>query len=384
MRHSLVRAAGAIAGAALFAAGCSIAPITDGEFTAPVSSEFPSAPERAEQAQPSNPTGPNPANLAPDTEGLEWSGPTTNSHWHAAYVVRICNEVLEPFAETNDPLGIHSHGDGLVHVHPFTPDAAWEQATLGVFADAVGFTLDDDELIIPGVGSWTEEDSCDGEPARLRVHRWSGPEATVPWETVDVDLAAQRFLSDGELFTISFAPESAPPVKPPAASRLAQVSPAILQPLPPTTLTVPDSADASTTRLFVVDAIEPADPSGGCPEGWVPERLRRSTDPSRCFAEGELQFGADTLGSAEARFVNRSPGLIIDLGRENALALNELITEREERAQDGGVLVAIDAGGEVVVAVRFLRPLAETRFGFTGAMTGDVARELASVLSANG
>ena len=37
--------------------------------------------------------------------------------------------------------GIHSHGDGLVHIHPFTAAEAGKNATLGKFAQYAGITL---------------------------------------------------------------------------------------------------------------------------------------------------------------------------------------------------------------------------------------------------
>src|SRR4051812_17381876 len=41
---------------------------------------------------------------------------------------------LAPFTDaTQDALGIHTHGDGLIHIHPFTDSAAGRKATLGIF-----------------------------------------------------------------------------------------------------------------------------------------------------------------------------------------------------------------------------------------------------------
>ena len=45
-------------------------------------------------------------------------------HWHAVYGVYNCNltgddKYLPAFQSTQDDTGIHSHGDGLMHIHPF-------------------------------------------------------------------------------------------------------------------------------------------------------------------------------------------------------------------------------------------------------------------------
>ena len=45
-------------------------------------------------------------------------------HWHAVYGVYNCNiegddKYMPAFLSTQDDTGIHSHGDGLMHIHPF-------------------------------------------------------------------------------------------------------------------------------------------------------------------------------------------------------------------------------------------------------------------------
>ena len=47
-------------------------------------------------------------------------------HWHAVYGVYNCNatgegdaKFLPGFLSTQDDTGIHSHGDGVMHIHPF-------------------------------------------------------------------------------------------------------------------------------------------------------------------------------------------------------------------------------------------------------------------------
>ncbi|MDG1489018.1 MAG: hypothetical protein P8R36_01905, partial [Actinomycetota bacterium] len=48
--------------------------------------------------------------------------PTTANHWHSAYSVYVCDEI-SPSVYVNDSdddrTGIHTHGDGLIHIHPF-------------------------------------------------------------------------------------------------------------------------------------------------------------------------------------------------------------------------------------------------------------------------
>ena len=49
----------------------------------------------------------------------------------------------------DDPLGIHTHEDGLIHIHPFLAGAAGKAATLGKFFDQVGVKVTDSAITLP-------------------------------------------------------------------------------------------------------------------------------------------------------------------------------------------------------------------------------------------
>jgi hypothetical protein len=69
-------------------------------------------------------------------------------HWHAAFAVNVCGEWL-PYpavfeTEAGNPnirAGIHTHGDGFIHIHPFTPQEGGTNATLGRFFDYGGWSV---------------------------------------------------------------------------------------------------------------------------------------------------------------------------------------------------------------------------------------------------
>ncbi len=78
-----------------------------------------------------------------EAEALE---PGLTDHWHAAYGIDICG-TLAAARQTNDadPNGIHTHGDGVMHIHPGAAQQvarAGEDATLGVFMSASGGRVD--------------------------------------------------------------------------------------------------------------------------------------------------------------------------------------------------------------------------------------------------
>ena len=177
-------------------------------------------------------------------------------HWHGAYGVYVCDEYLAPFADQNgDAVGIHTHEDGLIHIHPTSTEASGEDATLEDFTDEIGLTVEDDRLELPGDDGETYEggDDCGGEPGQVQLVVWDGPEDE-EGEVLDADLVGHR-LRDGEVLAIAFVPEGADIPQPPVAARLSDptaaeegrpVAPVEGVPEPSTTTTAPP-ADGETT-----------------------------------------------------------------------------------------------------------------------------------------
>ena len=166
---------------------------------------------------------------APPTTVAERATPTVGDHWHSAYGVEICGEALGPFASDNDPEGIHSHADGIIHIHPFSEAAGGANANLGAFFSAMGAGLSDDSLELGEAGTFTEgEDECDGEPGIVQVARWSDASRVNDSEpeVFTEHLRDISFQEDGEAYTIAFAPEGTdlpPPRSIPQLERLTAV-----------------------------------------------------------------------------------------------------------------------------------------------------------------
>jgi hypothetical protein len=149
--------------------------------------------------------------------GLAWSDhrdqassvpPVANKdHWHAAYGIYVCGEWQPAIPTYENPDGIHTHGDGVIHIHPFSAAAAGENARLGKFLDSAGVTLTDSELKI-GDKTWKEgDDKCDGKEAELVVARWENVQTTDKEPALlHSDFGDTRFREDGEGFTIAFVP----------------------------------------------------------------------------------------------------------------------------------------------------------------------------------
>ena len=227
-------------------------------------------------------------------EGLPVLGPVPGgSHWHAAYIVRICGDVLAPFDSVDDPLGIHSHRDGLIHVHPYSAEGGYEQATLGVFAEAMGFELSTGELTLPGGGTWRDGDMCGDQPGRVFVDRWVGPNSDSDVVRVFDSPETVRFEADREMYQIAFAPHSSPPVVPPTSDQLYELSAAVAEIEP--WVAVDHSADSALIKVWPIAETQ----SPPCADNAVEERVLYGT-PS-CFVPGEPAFNASAAFEAARR-----------------------------------------------------------------------------------
>jgi hypothetical protein len=213
-------------------------------------------------------------------------------HWHSAFGFYICDDFLNttPAGENSSSAGIHQHGDGVVHIHPFSAAGAGERATLGTFLDDVPDHSVSNSEIKVGDESWKEgDDTCvdedgdevDGEVvvARWREVQTTDDEPSLIYSDVD-DL---RFRSDGEGYTIAFVPEGTTDIpKPPTASNLAELGALDAGQTDPNQ-TVPPTAEGGT---------EPGtEPGAPAPEDTVEGEDPSATDPAE---------GGDAPASTEA------------------------------------------------------------------------------------
>ncbi|MCS7171908.1 MAG: hypothetical protein N0A24_00575 [Armatimonadetes bacterium] len=93
--------------------------------------------------------------------------PRAGVHWHAPYTVEICGRRLPPFPPS--PGNTHTHGDGVIHVHPETNEEG-RQATLRTFLLSVGVLPRQNALTLPDGRTYRDGDRCpDGRPGRWSV-----------------------------------------------------------------------------------------------------------------------------------------------------------------------------------------------------------------------
>ena len=109
--------------------------------------------------------------------------PAVGDHWHTAYGIYVCDHFVTPIQNINDVDGIHTHGDGLIHVHPFSSKTTGANADLGAFAKATGMTLTDTNIADGEFGSVKAGDDCNGKPMHLEVAVWDSATATTPTDS---------------------------------------------------------------------------------------------------------------------------------------------------------------------------------------------------------
>lgn len=140
-------------------------------------------------------------------------------HWHDAYLIHACGVDLPPSTNTDGPDGIHTHGAGLIHIHPANPQASGPNAELGVFFAAMGAELTDDAYF-PGPGEVAapllESEGCDGEDAVLQLAYWENAWSDDEPEIITENLAEFTFSDEsGGALTLALLPEGADIPKPP-------------------------------------------------------------------------------------------------------------------------------------------------------------------------
>jgi hypothetical protein len=171
--------------------------------------------------------------------------PRLGDHWHASYGFYVC-DTFEPNllgsreAQTTDAAGntvfadkhfqqygIHSHGDGVIHYHPYGSRATGTRARLGVFLDAYNVKLTDTTLTFPadqgGLKIDTKNYKCNGEDAQLKVRVWNNYAKTGEYVDYVTDFKNIRIDRNGMAFTVAVVPKGKNIPQPDSAPKLPEL-----------------------------------------------------------------------------------------------------------------------------------------------------------------
>jgi hypothetical protein len=152
-------------------------------------------------------------------------------HWHAAYGIYVCDSFQAPILDQTDPEGIHTHADGVIHIHPFRGTAAGNNATVDAFFRATGGEVNDEGYFPgPAVGAEAviESEGCNGEPATWQLAYWDNAilaEGGAEPDTVIIeDIANFKFRGDIAAMTLALVPEGVEIPAPPTIPSLSNLT----------------------------------------------------------------------------------------------------------------------------------------------------------------
>jgi hypothetical protein len=154
--------------------------------------------------------------------------PKVGEHIHAAYGIYVCDKFLDPLTDPGgDTLGIHTHGDGIVHVHPFGGAAAGKNATMAVWGKTDGMTFSSNGFTVNGV-TYDNGYDCNGQPATVKLYAWNADDTSAAPQIVDTaDIGNFRFKKDRLAITLAVVPEGTevpPPASIPTLDNLSDVA----------------------------------------------------------------------------------------------------------------------------------------------------------------
>ena len=197
-------------------------------------------------------------------------------HWHTAFQVDICGEWLSPQPQFEKPadnpgqqanVGIHTHGDDLIHTHPFVVSEEGGNAKLSKFADYGGWSVSSDSIDAwvgpeskPKQTEWSNGDTCSfgqdqGEKGELT---WAVDGKTRTGDPADYKM------KDGETLAVYFLPKGAKqPFPPDACTAFSEISDGATANLSKSSPCV--AIDATTTTLPAETTTAPAATSTSTP-----------------------------------------------------------------------------------------------------------------------
>jgi len=136
-------------------------------------------------------------------------GAKVGDHWHAAIGVNVCGTWQANLPTYEAATGVHSHGDGFMHIHPFSAAGAGSNAKVGLFYSQAGDKLSATELKF-AKKTYKNGDVCDNLDKKPSEVRWTvnGQEKT--------GNPADYVPNDRDVVAIAFIPKDAdigtPPV----------------------------------------------------------------------------------------------------------------------------------------------------------------------------
>lgn len=129
--------------------------------------------------------------------------PYAGDHWHVGYRVAICGDALPWFPAS--PGSIHTHGQGVIHIHPQGNGDEGKDANLAAFMRFSGGNLTNDSLTLPNGETYSNGDTCpDGSIGIVTASQFDA-DAVTRFDTTK--RPANYVPRDHQLVIIEFGPD---------------------------------------------------------------------------------------------------------------------------------------------------------------------------------
>lgn len=100
-------------------------------------------------------------------------GPAIGEHYHAALGVNVCGEWKPSTLQYESAAGIHSHGDGFMHLHPFSNAGSGKKASVGFYLEQAGEKVTGTSIKLSDGTELTNGDECPNLGMKSGKVRWS-------------------------------------------------------------------------------------------------------------------------------------------------------------------------------------------------------------------
>lgn len=254
-------------------------------------------------------------------------GPQFGDHWYSAFGISVCGNFEPDLMSTIDETGIHSHQDGVIHIHPWFEEFSGENATMGLFFESMQITVTDESITFPdgsvlSVDSARVREACGADSVSLDLVRWPTLDDRQDPEIITQDFGSARLLNDQEGLVLTFSPVDGDrmDVLPPSALTIGT-----LATQPPQNQTPAEDFDQFRRDLLQLLATD-VGPVVSTPPG----------DQSN-----PMTFPLTESALAEAQ----ANGLKIAVHIERGSSMGWLSTRQLHDITDGGVGVMIDENG---------------------------------------
>lgn len=152
----------------------------------------------------------NPGSTPPLAPVVDSSGNLSRAgdKWYEAYGVYICDKYVANISSTNNPYGISTDNDGIIHISPFQKKYAGHNSTLGLFGKAVDLKVDRTSVQVPGdPKKYDSGEKCGDKSGKFVVKEWSDAKNKDSGKEIKSD-PKRLLLKDNAAVAIAFIPDN--------------------------------------------------------------------------------------------------------------------------------------------------------------------------------